>query len=63
MTQIIERGGTQNIESNEPLTKNNISFVDYSKDAEKVNGRWAMLGLGALIGAYSNTGQIIPGIF
>jgi len=29
--------------------------------AEKLNGRFAVLGLLALIGAYSTTGQIIPG--
>tara|TARA_Y100001968_G_scaffold133313_1_gene121592 strand:- start:8 stop:109 length:102 start_codon:yes stop_codon:yes gene_type:complete len=32
-------------------------------DAEKVNGRWAMIGIIALFGAYTTTGQIIPGIF
>ena len=37
--------------------------IDFPKDAEKVNGRWAMLGLVALFGAYVSTGQIIPGIF
>ena len=29
--------------------------------AEKLNGRFAMIGLIALIGAYLTTGQIIPG--
>ena len=29
--------------------------------AEKLNGRFAVLGLFALIGAYSITGQVIPG--
>ena len=29
--------------------------------AEKLNGRFAMLGFVALIGAYLTTGQIIPG--
>ena len=29
--------------------------------AEKLNGRFAMMGFIALIGAYLNTGQIIPG--
>ena len=31
--------------------------------AEKLNGRFAMLGFVALLGAYATTGQIIPGIF
>ena len=30
---------------------------------EKLNGRAAMLGFIALLGAYLTTGQIIPGIF
>ena len=34
-----------------------------SQNAEKVNGRWAMVGFVALLGAYVTTGQIIPGIF
>ena len=29
--------------------------------AEKLNGRFAMLGFVALVGAYFTTGQIIPG--
>jgi len=31
--------------------------------AEKLNGRLAMLGVIAAMGAYALTGQIIPGIF
>ena len=31
--------------------------------AETINGRFAMLGLIAAVGAYTFTGQIIPGIF
>ena len=30
--------------------------------AEKINGRFAMLGFVAAVGAYLTTGQIIPGI-
>tara|TARA_Y100001970_G_scaffold292385_1_gene433492 strand:+ start:1346 stop:1486 length:141 start_codon:yes stop_codon:yes gene_type:complete len=30
--------------------------------AEKMNGRFALLGVIALVGAYATTGQIIPGI-
>ena len=29
--------------------------------AEKLNGRLALIGVIALLGAYSTTGQIIPG--
>ena len=31
--------------------------------AEKLNGRFAMIGFVAAVGAYTFTGQIIPGIF
>ena len=31
--------------------------------AENLNGRFAMLGFIALVGAYLTTGQIIPGWF
>ena len=30
--------------------------------AERLNGRFALLGVVALVGAYISTGQIVPGI-
>ena len=36
---------------------------EYGPEAELANGRWAMIGFVAAIGAYATTGQIIPGIF
>ena len=30
--------------------------------AEKLNGRFAMMGFVALVGAYLTTGQLIPGV-
>ena len=63
MTKITESGGTQDIKSSETPEHVDTTLIDYPKDAEKVNGRWAMLGLIALLGAYVSTGQIIPGIF
>ena len=63
MTKIPESGGTQEIESTELPAHVDTTFIDYPRDAEKVNGRWAMLGLVALFGAYASTGQIIPSIF
>jgi hypothetical protein len=32
-------------------------------NAEKTNGRWAMVGIIAALGSYAFTGNIIPGIF
>ena len=33
----------------------------YWQNAERTNGRMAMMGFIALVGAYLTTGQIIPG--
>ncbi len=62
MTKITESDGAQDINSTELPSHGNTTLADYPRDAEKVNGRWAMLGLVALLGAYTSTGQIIPGI-
>ena len=41
----------------------NTKLVEKEKIvAEKLNGRFAMMGFIALLGAYLTTGQIIPGI-
>jgi hypothetical protein len=37
--------------------------VTHNEIAEKLNGRLAMLGVIAAIGAYAVTGQLIPGVF
>ena len=43
-------------------TNSNIKAVEKEKVvAETLNGRFAMIGLIAAIGAYLTTGQIIPG--
>ena len=36
-------------------------IVEKEKVVEKLNGRFAMIGFVALLGAYLTTGQIIPG--
>ena len=63
MTNITEAGEAQESKTAEATNSVDTTLIDYPKDAEKVNGRWAMLGLTALFGAYISTGQIIPGIF
>ena len=51
----------------QPLFKtemdNNKEVLLQLRVAEIVNGRAAMLGFIAAVGAYLTTGQIIPGIF
>ena len=56
-----EEGGRQNMFASEPRVE--VMDVDQSKAAELANGRWAMIGFVAAIGAYVTTGQIIPGLF
>tara|TARA_B100000927_G_scaffold288230_1_gene282482 strand:+ start:316 stop:558 length:243 start_codon:yes stop_codon:yes gene_type:complete len=63
MTTVTESGGRQNIYSVEPRTQIDPNYEGYPLEAEKANGRWAMIGIVALLGAYTTTGQIIPGIF
>lgn len=66
MTVTSNDRGQQNMWATEPKM-----YVDPSKDfsvthnekAEMLNGRLAMLGVIAAIGAYATTGQLIPGIF
>ena len=63
MTVINEDGGLTNIYAIEPP----ITLIDvretHNENAEKLNGRLAMLGVMAALGAYALTGQIIPGVW
>ena len=47
MTVTTESGGRQNAFPNEtrPYIDESISYDSWAKNAEKINGRWAMLGL------------------
>ena len=52
---------TQSVE-NDKLSAD-ISYVEKEKViAETLNGRFAMIGLIAAVGAYLTTGQLIPGV-
>ena len=37
--------------------------IPHNERAERLNGRLAMLGVMAALGAYAFTGQIIPGVW
>tara|TARA_A100000164_G_scaffold102077_1_gene89356 strand:- start:2895 stop:3035 length:141 start_codon:yes stop_codon:yes gene_type:complete len=44
------------------MKNNETKLIEKEKIvAEKLNGRFAMMGFIALVGAYLTTGQIIPG--
>lgn len=62
-THVTTEYGKQNIFAREVPTQLIDSYPGYSEDAEKTNGRWAMIGITALLGSYVITGQIIPGVF
>ena len=68
MTVIQEERGRLNAYAIEPkmyidpkTMKDN--YVTHNERAEKLNGRAAMLGIIAALGAYAVTGQLIPGIW
>ena len=58
---IITEYGKQNIFPKEPQVI--VMQNEHFDNAERVNGQLAMIGFVAALGAYTTTGQIIPGIF
>ena len=66
MTVTSEDGDRQNVFAKEPqmyIDPNEDYTVTHNEKAEKLNGRAAMLGIIAALGAYALTGQIIPGVW
>lgn len=63
MTTVTEDRGRQNIYAIEPPIEIMEVTETHNEKAEKLNGRLAMLGVVAAIGAYAVTGQLIPGIW
>ena len=63
MTTTTESGGRQNMFPTEtrPYIDESISYESYAKNAEKVNGRWAMLGLVSGFISYAFTGNFFFG--
>ena len=58
-----ESGSRQNVFPVEAQPELIENYAGYVQEAEKANGRWAMIGFIALLGAYISTGHIIPGIY
>ena len=66
MSVTTEDGDRQNVFAKEPqmyIDPNEDYSVTHNEKAEMLNGRLAMLGVIAALGAYALTGQIIPGIW
>jgi hypothetical protein len=64
MTTVVEERGRLNLYAIEPpMTFDEKYTVNHNEKAEKLNGRVAMLGIMAALGAYAVTGQIIPGVW
>ena len=63
MTTVTEDGGRTNIYAIEPPIEIMEVNETHNEKAERLNGRLAMLGVIAAIGAYATTGQLIPGVF
>ena len=63
MTTVIEDGGRTNIYAKEPPMQVMDVTETQNERAERLNGRLAMLGVMAALGAYALTGQIIPGVW
>jgi hypothetical protein len=72
MTVTTNELGQQNMFAKEPpmyISEEVIESMDngiyetHNEKAERLNGRLAMLGVIAAIGAYALTGQLIPGVW
>ena len=63
MTTTVEDGGRHNLFAKEPTMYTKEITVTHNEKAEQLNGRLAMIGIIAALGAYALTGQIIPGIW
>ncbi len=61
--QIITEYGKQNMFATQAQPQLVENYSNYPEEAEKTNGRWAMIGMISLLVSYFSTGQIIPGIF
>tara|TARA_B100000073_G_scaffold218905_1_gene182138 strand:+ start:92 stop:283 length:192 start_codon:yes stop_codon:yes gene_type:complete len=63
MTTVIEDKGRMNLYAKEPPMVIMEVNETHNEKAEKLNGRVAMIGVIAVLGAYALTGQVIPGVW
>ncbi len=60
---VVTEYGKQNMFPYEAPMQLQENYTNYPEQAEKSNGRWAMIGFISLILSYLFTGQVIPGVF
>ncbi len=60
---IVTEYGKQNMFAYEAPMQLDENYTSYPEEAEKTNGRWAMIGFIALILSYISTGQVLPGVY
>jgi hypothetical protein len=64
MTIDVDDKGRINVFAKEPqMYITEEKQMGFTEKNEKLNGRLAMIGIVAALGAYAMTGQILPGIF
>ena len=63
MTTVKEDGNRLNMYAIEPPMEIIEVNEEHNTRAERLNGRFAMMGIIAALGAYAVTGQIIPGVW
>ena len=60
---VVTEYGKQNMFAYEAPMQLEENYTNYPEEAEKTNGRWAMIGFVSLIVSYVFTGQVLPGVF
>ena len=63
MTVTTNDRGQQNLFAKEPPMEIIEVTEEHATKAERLNGRFAMMGIIAALGAYAVTGQMIPGVW
>ena len=63
MTTVTEEHGRLNLYAKEPPMQIMEVTETHNEKAEKMNGRFAMIGIMCAFISYAFTGQIIPGIW
>ena len=62
-SQVITEYGKQHIFARETPPQLVENYTSYPNEAEKTNGRWAMIGIRTFIGAYASIRQMFSSFF